>query len=381
MKDTVAAVRGGLATSLAELQGPIRAVRATSESERRIPDSLFAELAAAGLFRLLLPVELGGPGLSLLDYRDIVEMASALDPSVGWLVGNGGGMARAGGYLPRSAAEKIFSDKASFVVSATGATGTARRTKGGFMVSGRWPFGSGSHHGTYFAAVCEVEGDPPAHTVLAYMPREAITLHDTWHVSGLRGTGSCDFEARDLFVPADFVHDLDHSPTAEGLAYRLPPRSAFSWTVATVPLGIARGARDVFIEMTKGHKRFGTTVPIAEREVVQAELGRIETGLLAARCLMTATMERLCMEVASGTASETARLEFRTGCTFASETAVAAVGKYCELAGAAAIFENRLLERFDRDVRAAARHVAMSPGVYTIQGMAVLGLDVSETRF
>ena len=126
----------GLAAAVAEHRGEF-------DSNGRLPDHLFEQLAALGLFRLLLPTSLDGPGLSPLEFMDVVEAAAALDGTVGWLVGNGGGMARAGGYLPAESAREIFDDPLAFVVSSTGAVGRAVRVPGGYSVTGRWPFGSG----------------------------------------------------------------------------------------------------------------------------------------------------------------------------------------------------------------------------------------------
>src|SRR3954462_7566455 len=76
--------------------------RETFDRQRRVPDPVFEALADAGLFRLWLPKALGGPELSPLEFMTIVEAASALDGTVGWLIGNGAGMSRVGGYLPPS---------------------------------------------------------------------------------------------------------------------------------------------------------------------------------------------------------------------------------------------------------------------------------------
>ena len=97
----------GLAAAVAEHRGEF-------DSNGRLPDHLFEQLAALGLFRLLLPTSLDGPGLSPLEFMDVVEAAAALDGTVGWLVGNGGGMARAGGYLPAESAREIFDDPLAF---------------------------------------------------------------------------------------------------------------------------------------------------------------------------------------------------------------------------------------------------------------------------
>src|SRR3954467_5708914 len=94
--------------------------RASFDQERRLPDEVFNALADVGLFRLWLPEALGGPELSPVEFMTVVEAACALDGSVGWLVGNGGGMSRIGGYLSEPVARKWFADRRAFVVSATG---------------------------------------------------------------------------------------------------------------------------------------------------------------------------------------------------------------------------------------------------------------------
>jgi len=189
-------------TALHALAPLVAEHRETFDRQRRIPDPVFEALADAGLFRLWLPKALGGPELSPLEFMTVIEAASALDGTVGWLIGNGAGMSRAGGYLPASVAGEWFSDPRAFMVSATGAVGTAIPVEGGYRVSARWPFGSGAPHATHFMGLASVKGEdgrdqPP---ICCYLTRDQVTLHDTWHVSGLRGTASWDFEAQEAFV-------------------------------------------------------------------------------------------------------------------------------------------------------------------------------------
>ena len=220
--------------------------RAVFDNERRLPDIVFNALADAGLFRLWLPEALGGPELSPIDFMTVVEAASALDGSVGWLVGNGGGMSRVGGYLPESIARKFFSDPRAFVTSATGAVGAAQEVEGGYRVTGRWPFGSGAHQASHFMGLASVKGagGKDEAPLCCYFERRDVVIHDTWRVSGLRATGSCDFEVRDIFVPEQQTHMfVGHAATQAGAVYRLPALSVFAWTVSVVPLGIARGVR------------------------------------------------------------------------------------------------------------------------------------------
>jgi alkylation response protein AidB-like acyl-CoA dehydrogenase len=170
----------------------------------------FEALAEAGLFRLWLPVAMGGPELPPLEFLRVVEAASAIDGSIGWIVANGAGMSRVAGYVPESTGRDWFADPCAFIVSATGAVGSAQTVEGGYRVTGRWPFGSGASHGTRFMGLAAVKdgsnsSQPP---ICCYFAREQVLIHDTWHVSGLRGTASCDFEVTDAFVPADHTHDF-----------------------------------------------------------------------------------------------------------------------------------------------------------------------------
>lgn len=351
------------------------------DADRRISDEVFSALSEAGFFRLLLPAQLGGCGLSPLDFMTVVEHAAALDGTIGWLVGNGGGMSRVGGYLPLNAAQEVFGKTSAFVASSTGAIGKAVPAEGGYRITGRWPFASGAPHATTFAPLCEVD-DGSGRIVLAFLPPEAVDRIDSWHVSGMKGTGSWDFEADNVFLPAEFVCDFQPNPTHAGVVYRLPGVSAFVWTVATVPLGIAKGAIDAFISLSSGHVRQGVTVPVAERELVQSEIGRCLARCRAAGAYMRSAMSTLCASVESeGSDLLAARVDYRLACSHAAEVAVSVVIGVNDLIGARALAESQPFERRERDVRAAAKHVAMSAEQFVIGGRYALGGDVSGSSF
>ncbi|MBR0697896.1 acyl-CoA dehydrogenase family protein [Bradyrhizobium lablabi] len=363
----------------------IAAERQCFDHDRRLPDALFNALAEAGLFRLYLPRALGGPEFSPLDFMTIVEAASALDGSVGWLVGNGAGMSRIGGYLAEDAVRDWFADPRAFITSATGAVGTAVAVEGGYRVSGRWPFGSGAHHATRFmglaaAKAADGQDGPP---LCCYFDRSEVRVHDTWFVSGLRGTGSCDFEIRDSFVPAGHTHPLvDFQPTQAGLLYRLPGISAFGWTVSVVPLGIARGALDAFIALASRKPRPGSPGQLRDGELVQAMVGRAEASLRSARALLVEAMTDLMTATdVGGSRLVQARALFRAACANAAESAARVVDMIAAGAGTAAIFETGTLERSVRDVQAAIKHVAMSPNSYALAGRMSLGLAPGTSRF
>ena len=356
------------------------------DQRRRLPETVFEACANAGLFRLWLPKALGGPELSPLEFMHVVEATAHLDGSIGWIVGNGGGMSRVAGYLPQTVASAWFSEPRAFVVSATGAVGNAVPVKGGYRVSGRWPFGSGAHHATHFMGLCNVpnaDGPNPSGLICCYFAREHVRIIDNWYVSGLRGTGSCDFEVNDLLVLPEHTHGFpDHRATQPGMLYRLPAISVFAWTVAVVPLGIARAQADIFVELAPTKTRAGTSAPLRDREIVQSEFGRADAQLRAARAFLSDAMGELIEATdAGGERLVRARAMLRTAGTFAAESALQILDRLSAAAGAVAIFEGSRLERCVRDVHAAVKHVAMSPNNYVISGRLGLGLAPGTARF
>jgi alkylation response protein AidB-like acyl-CoA dehydrogenase len=360
--------------------------RASFDRDRRLPDAVFQALAEAGLFRLWLPAAMGGPELSPAEFMRVVEAASAKDGSIGWIVANGGGMSRVAGYLPESITREWFADPCAFIVSATGSVGSAERVGGGYRVTGRWPFGSGASHGTRFMGLAAVrDGSNNSQLpICCYFAREHVKIHDTWHVSGLRGTGSSDFEVSDVFVPADHTHDLIAPvPTQPGIIYRIPGLSIFPWSIVGAPLGIASGVMAAFTKQaTQSKTRLGATIRLQDREMVQSAVGRAEAVIGAARAFLTETMTEL-LAVLDDDADRLmrARARLRIACAYAAEGSTSIVQMLTTEAGASAIFESSGLERAGRDLHAAVKHVAMSPQSYVVAGRLNLGLDPVSMRF
>jgi indole-3-acetate monooxygenase len=371
--------------SLRRLAPLIAETRERFDRERRLPNEVFSALAEAGLFRLFLPRSLGGPELTPIEFMTVVEAAAALDGSVGWLVGNGGGYSRAGGYLPHHVGRSWFADPHAFVTAATGAIGTAERVEAGYRVNGRWPFGSGAYHASHFMGLaCGKDAqDRDEAPLCVYFKRNQVLVHDTWHVSGLRGTGSCDFEVKGIVVPHELVHPLvDYVPTSPGVVYRLPTHSIFPWTVAVVPLGIAKGAMDAFAAIACTKSAAGSGGLLRERDSVQNMFGRAEARLHAGQAFLVAAMNALIAAIdVGGDELIRARAAFRAAGAHAAETAIDVVGMLASAAAASSIFESNPIERAIRDVHAATKHVAMSPNIFSVAGRIALGLDAGVARF
>lgn len=369
--------------ALEKLSPLVEEHRTAFDRDRRLPDVVAQALAEAGLFRLWLPAALGGPELTPAEFMRVVEAAAAMDGSIGWIVGNGGGMSRVAGYLPEPVAREWFSDPYAFIVSATGAIGSAELVPGGYRVTGRWPFGSGASHATRYMALAAVNDDKGKLPICYYFAREQVTIHDTWHVSGLRGTGSSDFEVKDVFVPAEHTHDfVAPLPTQPGIIYRIPGLSIFPWSITGTPIGIASGVMATFRKSALQNKvRQGSAVQLKDREMVQSALGRAEAILGAARAFLAETMTELLVALDGDAELQRARARLRIACAYAAEGSSQVVQMLTTEVGASAIFESNALERAGRDLNAAVKHIAMSPQSYIVAGRLHLGLDPGTMRF
>jgi alkylation response protein AidB-like acyl-CoA dehydrogenase len=218
--------------------------------------------------------------------------------------------------------------------------------------------------------------------ICCYFARDQVSIHDTWQVSGLRGTGSCEFEVRDVFVPADHTHDFATPAASQpGLIYRLPGLSIFPWSISGTPLGIAAGATAAFIKLATQKTRLGTTMRLQDREIVQSAIGRAEAIHGAGRAFLVDAMTELVSALDDDSERLLrARARLRIACAHAAEGSLSIVQMLASEAGAVAIFESCPLERFVRDMHAAVKHVAMNPFSYVVAGRLSLGLDPGVAR-
>ena len=184
-------------------------------------------------------------------------------------------------------------------------------------------------------------------------------------------------------MPAAHAHPfLGLQPTQPGLLYRMPPSSVFAWSICGVPLGLASGAITSFAELACRKGRLGTRAMLRDHETVQATVGRTRAMLHAARAfLIDAMVELMAATDTGGQRLVKARADIRIANAHVAETAMSVTDMLAASAGAVAIFETCVLERAVRDVRAVAKHIAMSPTNYIIAGRLALGLDPGAARF
>ena len=360
------------------------------ERDRCLPPPVVRGLTEAGVSRLLLPRSLGGGEVDPMMACQVFEEAARHDGAVGWCAMIGASNGYFGGLLPAAGARDIYADRAVVLAGTFRPAGTAVAVDGGYRVSGRWPFASGIMHSHWLVAGCRVlDGDTPRVTAsgapvakLMFFPREQAKVIDTWHTGGLRGTGSHDFEVRDVFVPASRSAWFTDPPVERGPLYRLPTLGFFSSIIASVSLGIARHALELFKELARVKTPTYSSELLRAGAVVQSQLGQAEGRLRAGRAFLFESLADAWTATSRGEPAtwEQRGLLWLSGCQAVTQ-ALEAVDIVYRAGGASSVYSATQLERCLRDIRAASQHLQVMTPNYEIAGQFFLGADIAGTAW
>ncbi len=363
------------------------------EQARGMPGDLARDMARTGLFRLLVPRELGGWECHPQTFFDTLARTAKADSAVGWclMIGTTTGLLSAS--LPPAWAKTIYQDQPdNITVGVTAPIGRAepRQQEGaaGWQVSGRWPFGSGSQIANWICGGCTVyeNGQPRSgkngapETALVFFPADQVKIHtDTWDTSGLRGTGSHDIEVNDQWVPDGRWVILGGRPRVDSTLYRFPTLGLLALGVSAVAIGIAERALEEFTELAGSKTPTGASRSLANRPSVQKEVA-LSSARLHSACALT----REYIAEAWQEAEQTGRLgvpvkaRLRLAATNNAWNAAAVVDSLYHAAGGTAIYSKSMLQRCFRDVHVATQHIMVGQPTYEVVGKVQLGLDPKQ---
>ena len=333
---------------------------------RRLPADLVADLKAAGVFRMPMPAAWGGPEMSPRAQNEVVEILSAADASVGWCVMIGSDAGFYAAFLEEGAARRLYPDLDMVTAGMLQPAGRAVRVPGGYRVSGRWGFGSGSTHADVIAGGCLVfEGDQPVlaesgrplwRVMLA--PAADWQVLDTWYTTGLAGSGSNDYTTSDLFVPEEHSFSLLEPPRRKEPLYQFP--GMFFVNMHGVALGIARRAIDVVRRLAEEKTLVPELVLMKNVPRVRSALARAEGLLGAARAYAYETMDRVWEALQrEGRLSRELRLHVGLSRVNAFQTARDVAQLMGDTAGSSSIYASSPLDRLLRDAITVRTHVVV----------------------
>jgi 3-hydroxy-9,10-secoandrosta-1,3,5(10)-triene-9,17-dione monooxygenase len=361
-----------------------------TEDERRIPDENIKALTEAGLFRIAMPRRFGGYEA---DIQTVLQVSAELGRGCGstsWVTALINSTIWMIGLFSDQAQQDVFradpDARACSVISP--ASNSSQHTKNGWVITGKWPFASGSLHSQWAVLGMPIVNDD-GHSIdhgLALVPMTDLRIEDTWYVAGMRGTGSNTIVADELFVPehrilsvTKAIHGRLPAQHGDNTLYRSAFMPVLALVLAGPLLGLARGALEVVeASLAKGK-------PISQTFYDNAALAPSTQLQLAeaAQLIDTAElhMQRAASDIDRWAISgqympvlHRARVRMDTG--YIARRCREAVDVLLNINGGNSFAEFNSLQRIWRDLATASRHAIVSRAVVgELYGRALLGID------
>lgn len=349
-------------------------------AERDVPMQSIADFQEAGFFKILQPRRWGGFEMHPNVFYDVQKALAEGCMSTGWMYGVVGCHPYEIALFHEQAQEEVWGEDTSTLVSSSyQPVGKVTVVEGGFRLSGRWGFSTGSTHCDWvllgaLVPPSEAGGAPDMRTFL--LPRKDYAIDtDCWHVFGLQGTGSHDVIVDDVFVPEYRTHRALHgflctNPGQElndGALYTLPWAQVFMRSVSTAAFGGARAAISAAIEIAQSRVSTNTGKASKSDPFLLSAISRAHAEVIEMEQTLRLTFDDL---MAIATRGEAIPMEKRTLYAYNSSSVVRRladlVDDMVKLLGGRAIYNSSPIIQPWLDLNAGRAHVANDPGNRTV---------------
>lgn len=366
----------------------LREQAAVADAHRRLPDAVVAALRTAGLCRLMVPRRFGGFETSVRTYLEVIAELGRGDGATAWVASLINVCAWLAAVFPDRAQREVWGGAPdAWIAGSLAPLGEAIPTPGGWRVSGRWPWASGCLHAQWAACGIHMKdaSGQMANVGLSLMPMSELTIEDTWHMVGMKGTGSHTIVGRDVFVPEHRF--LPYPPAFTG-SYRTEHTDEPVYRSAFIPitvlilagsqLGVARAALDYVIEKSGSrgitHTNFRTQQESSGFQILLAEAAmKIDTAYLhtmrAADDIDEHANRGSYPDVA-------ARARMRADTALTAKYCREAIDTLVSAHGTSSLADSHPMQRLWRDIHVASHHAVTEWQVnLEIYGRALLGLE------
>jgi len=335
-----------------------------TDSERKVPAESIAELRTAGLLDVLLPRALGGSEVDFSVFSAITRLLATGCGSTAWVYAILTETAWMAALFPQKAQEEAWEDRSALFCASVVPYGKARKVDGGYRISGRWQYLSGSDYATWVVLHAAVEGEDSIGTLV---PRSELRMIDDWQVLGLAGTGSKAGAAEDVFVPA--WRTLRWSSMLEGTApgravhpdyvlARAPRHFVTPFSLNPVIVGLATRALEL---ATESLRKQASAPPQPDWPAIQSKFAEATLDVEMANLIMSAYGQRNDEVLRSGARiSEQDIALTRIRGSRAVILARQAIEKIVAISGSKFLYDANPLQLILRDATAAASHRSMA---------------------
>jgi len=352
----------------------LREREAEAAAARQVPEATIRDFTDAGFFRVLQPKRFGGYEMTPDVYCRIARTLAEGCMSSAWVYGviavHNWQLAL---FDPR-AAQDVWGDGGDVRISSSYMPcGKVVRVEGGYRLSGRWAFSSGSAHCDWVILGVHIpqgEGAPDPCNFL--VPRPDYSVIDTWDVMGLCATGSNDILVEDAFVPDHrIIREMDMFEIAcpghavhDASLYRIPFAQLFNRTVSTTSLGSLKRALEFFVEGTRNKRATYTGLKLAGDSAIQEAVANVALTLDD----LELRLERDLAELSARAERRDWPVERRSALGLSTTSMVSrcitAVDQLMQFSGGKAIYRGNVVQRAFLDIHCARAHVANNPYPY-----------------
>lgn len=367
----------------------IEAHREEAERSRRLPDAIGQAFLERDVYRLCLPTDMGGADLTPLQQFDLIVEVARWDSSAAWVFWLGSGAHIIAGRASAELTAEVFAGPDCAQAAALAPTGRAVAVDGGYRVTGRWAWASGIHLFPFVSAHCLVfDGDKPRQTpqgapsiMMVLVRKNEVSLLDTWHTGGMRGTGSTEFEMADHFVPSSHAFSLFGEQTLPNPVFRLPA-GFFAYGMSAAAIGLAYATIEALKELALAKKLPPSGTLLAEKPSVQYTVAKALAMVEAVEAGLRGAISRACDDVCGdGVFQIENRLRFRRALTHAVDTCIEAVSLCYREAGGSAVHQSAPFERAVRDIHTIGGHMAVQRGTLETAGGVAMGVAAMTPMF
>lgn len=366
----------------------LRSREANTLQAGQVPQETIDALQEAGFFRVLQPKRYGGYEMSPLTYGRIARILAEGCMSTAWVYAVVAVHNWELALFDDRAAQDVWGrDGDVRICSSYMPVGRVTRVDGGYRLSGRWNFSSGSGHCDWVILGANIPsqtaGDPPEPRNFL-LPRSDYQILDNWDVMGLQGTGSNDILVENAFVPDyrtvrdDDLFAMDCPGHAVNTAplYKIPFAQIFNRTVSSTSLGTLKRALDSFVDATRSRRTTYTGERLARDSSVQFAISEVERILDEQVLVMERDLAELLERAVSGDWPLDRRAALAAATTATVSRCVRGIDILMEFSGAKALFRGHPVRQAFLDIHCARAHVANNPYPYgRNRGAMLLGIE------
>ena len=314
-------------------------------------------------FHLLVPAEIGGAEMDLVDFALLMEEMARVDGSFAWAVNLGAGANMFAGFMKPAVAKEIFGSEKACVAGSGAVGGEAEKKKEGFMINGRWKYASGAKHATHFSFNSPIDGD--VNNIKSFlMPLKYVEILETWQVMGLKATSSCDFIVENGWVPHDYSFDLQEpSPYSRKTLYRFPFMILAEINMLVMLTGLAKSFFEQCMQIAEGkiRKTHSSQNLLLKEPLFEKKSKQLLQRFEDKRKVVFGLLEQIWNKV--GKEEEIGKEEEEQFTNSVLESAVASrkmVDGIYPLMAMSVVFEKSKINRTWRDFKVASQHALLS---------------------